>query len=763
MAIEQPLSEVVRGFRAAARLTQAELAERADISERAVSDIERGLRSRVYPITAQALADALGLVGEQRVAFDKAARAGRVPVRRGDGGIRSADTGSAEWRAMRRDPLIGRAAEVARTVAALRFEDARLVTVTGVGGIGKSRLAAEVCALFAAERVLWVALADLQAPSTVSAAVAQVLGLPAEVSATALAEALDAEPTLLILDTFERLLVSAGYVAGLLDNTTGLCVLVTSRAPLRIRGERETPLRPLEPDPANELFRRRAAAVSGGAPLDDRASLALVEEITARLAGLPLAIELAAARLRHMSLSALQSELARPLDVLTEGGIELPPRQQTLRAALRWSYDLLDEPERRLFRRVGRLVGAWTLEDARALCDEGASRDAVLSSLSRLCEQGLMQPEEGGGELRWRLLDPVREFAWEQCVADGEGDSVARNHARHFLEIGAAASAGLLGLGQAQAHTTLRRMMPNVRLALDWAISGGDADVALGLATSMWMCWRMEGAFTEARHWLDSAIALPTASESGHWADGLWAGAWLAHHQRDFDTAAAYGALLQQAATASGDPLQRRNAATVLGELALAAERFDEAILLLENAVELAVASGAPWHHATSLLNLGTALLHSGHPDRAEALLAGAVAEHQQVGDQHFVARSTIEWGYAAIVRGDLDTAQRRFVAGLRRFLDVGERWGVAEAVMALAVVAAARGDAETAALLAGAAESAYTELAAQLIAPDAALAARILGTARSSQADVWDAAAADGRTLPIDDAAAIALDRVHG
>jgi transcriptional regulator with XRE-family HTH domain len=299
------LADQVRQFRVAARLTQAELADRAGVSERAISDIERGLRARVYPVTARALADALGLAGEARASFERAAQAGRVvpaghepsvPSRSQGADRTSTAAGAEHWRAMRRAAMVGRENELAFLLRSLLRDGPRLHTITGPGGMGKSRLAAEVCADRADDGVAWVTLAALRQPEFVLSTIAAAAGLPPDASLTVLAAALDAGTSLLVLDTFEPVLAAANDVAGLLDQTTRLRMLITSRAPLRVRGERELLLRPLSATAAIELFRQRVYAARPDLIVEDPDAATAIEDIGRQLSGLPLALELAAAK-----------------------------------------------------------------------------------------------------------------------------------------------------------------------------------------------------------------------------------------------------------------------------------------------------------------------------------------------------------------------------------------------------------------------------------------------------------------------------------
>jgi len=763
------LAEQVRRHRVAARLTQAELAERAGVSERAISDIERGLRARVYPVTARALADALGLTDDPRAMLERAAQTGRrarethhTSVASQSSVVREATglLGAAHWRAMRRTPLVGRADELAFVLRSLSDDGPRMHSITGPGGIGKSRLAAEVCAARISSAVIWVSLAAVRQPEFVFSTIAAVIGLPRAASPSALASALDETTSLLVLDTFEPVLAAANDVAGMLDLTTGLRVLVTSRAPLRVRGERELLLRPLSPTASTELFRQRAQAARADLVVDGADAVAAIEEISRRVSGLPLALELAAANVRHISLQALRSRLDRPLELLEDGERDLPRRQQTMRAALGWSYDLLPTAEQEVFPRLGAFVDGWTLEAAVQLCaGPDASATTMMSTLGHLCEHGLVQPDDAAVE-RWRLLDPIRDYALERLDAAGERSATEHRHARVFAQLAERSAIGLLDTRQTEVREELRTELGNLRLALAFAIDAGDADISLRLSGAIWMFWRMESAFTEGRRWLQLALELPHEDESPARSRALWGAAWLAYQQGDRGTAALYGNELLAASAGADTPIDRRNALTILGHLALGEGRPDEAVPLLEEALDIARALGMRWHAATSLLNLGTALLHQADYVRAQKVLEQAVAEHEVAGDRLFAARSRVELGYVALVRKDLTQARSCFATALTTFVELRERWGMAEAIAGVAVLAAARGDADTAAMLTGASEAALDEVAAQVIAPDASLAAPLLSHARITLGEpAWTAALARGHALPIDEAARTALD----
>ena len=754
------LAERIRDLRVRAQLTQAELAERARVSERTISDIERGLRQGVYAVTARRLAEALDLPDSERAAFEASAR-GRHATRP------AVAVWTSGWEAMRRTRLVGRERELETLSAALASDDVRLVTITGLGGIGKSRLAAEACAALERDEpghVFVVLLAALRDPGLVLPTIARSLGI-AEAGTGVLddlAHYLTGRRALLVLDTFEPVIEAATSVGELIDRVSDLTVLVTSRAPLRLRGEREFPVGPLpvrprdspgvDRFPAEALFEERALAARPGLVMDE-ASQDIVAEVCRRLSGVPLALELAAARVRHMSLAALQAQLDDPLRLLTGGERDLPERQQTMSATIAWSHDLLWPEERILFRRLSCFAGGWTLAAAEGVClDEQLARSRVLEALGRLAEQGLVVPDDYESAQRWRMLDPIWHFA-AQCLAEaGEQELVRRRHAEFFAELAERAEPEIRAGAQSTWRRVLRPDSDNVRTALQWAFESGDAEVALRLVASMWMFWRMEGAFGEGSSWLERALVMDAPVGSPHRLRAMWGAAWLVYQRGDYERAIALGNQLEALSRESGQPLDRRNALTILGHVATARGRAAEAIAPLQEAVDISRAEGARWHLATSLLNLGMALLHCGEVARAEDLLHQAVAGFEAQGDRHFVARTIIQLGYLSIVAGDFDRAAARFGEAMQAFLDLDEMWGMADVLEGSAAAAAGRGDAERAAVLSGAALSAFATISTSSLGPDLAISRPLLEQARASLGDAsWESAVNRGRSMSLE------------
>ncbi|MGH2601674.1 MAG: ATP-binding protein, partial [Dehalococcoidia bacterium] len=440
--------------------------------------------------------------------------------------------------------LVGREADVAMVRARLLDEGVRLLTLTGPPGVGKTRLAIEVAAGLRehfSDGVALVELAPLLTAEAVLPAIARALGMqdvegipPLE----ALQERLRSRHVLLVLDNLEHVLAAAPGIAALLESCPRLTALVTSRAALRVRGEREFVVAPLalplvvessgESDgrgaeggfetrpyasPAVALFVERAAAVRPGfaRTVENAATIA---EICRRLDGLPLALELAAARVRVLSPDALLSRLASRLSLLTEGARDLPARQQTLRGAIAWSYELLTPAEQALFRQLAVFVGGCTLDAATAVCDaDGNLGPEVLEGVTSLLDKSLLTQSEGpDGEPRFGMLETVREFALVALDAADESDILRRRHAEYCASLAAEAKAGF---ASADARAWLLRLdgeLHNLRSALDWCLAEDEIELATGVLEPIRVYWQARGLVGEARRWAEELLGPP---ESG--------------------------------------------------------------------------------------------------------------------------------------------------------------------------------------------------------------------------------------------------------
>ncbi|MDQ5851887.1 MAG: adenylate/guanylate cyclase domain-containing protein, partial [Chloroflexota bacterium] len=456
-------------------------------------------------------------------------------------------------------PFIGREREVAAVRQRLLHPDIRLITLTGPGGIGKTRLGLRVAAQVLndfPDGVYFVALAPISDPMLVSVTVAQTLGVK-ETSGESLLDSLKAylreKQLLLLLDNFEQVVVAAPLITELLAAAPGLKVLVTSRASLHLQGEREFPVPPLAlPDPkhlptldtlsqyeAVELFIQRAQAVNPDFQVTNTTAPA-VAEICVRLDGLPLAIELAAARSKLLSPQALLQRLQHRLQVLTGGARDLPARQQTLRSTIDWSFSLLEAGEQTLFARLGVFVGGFSVEAAETVChesgigdqwsgvrgqesgDEGRSASPsqiptpdsrlpipVLDGLQSLLDKSLLHQVPGAsGEPRFRMLEIIREYALERLAARGEVEATERTHATYYLTLAEAAAPELQGSRQGAWLEQLEMEHDNLRAALRWSLNRGEVEVGLRLGAALWRLWHMRGYVSEGREWLEKLLPL---------------------------------------------------------------------------------------------------------------------------------------------------------------------------------------------------------------------------------------------------------------
>jgi predicted ATPase/transcriptional regulator with XRE-family HTH domain len=519
-------ADVLRHLRTAASLSQEALAERAGLSLRGVSDLERGLRRAPHLSTVRMLADALALSPADRLALLAAARPETLP----DSAAGPFDRGPLPAPLT---SLIGREQEFSALTDLLTQPDVRLVTVTGPGGTGKTRLALDVATHLRGtfrDGVLFVDLAPLREAQFVLPTLASTLGVRERAGQPlleTLSRFLAPKQLLLLLDNCEQVLEAAPDIAALLATSPQLSVLATSRATLLVRGERIFPVPPLPLPawgrrtafdelahvPAVALFLERATASAPTFALTSDNAVA-VAAICQRLDGLPLAIELAAAWIRVLAPGALLDRLEQRLLLLTGGSRDLPARQRTMRDTIAWSYELLAPPQQTLFRHLAVFAGGSTLDAAEAVC-AGTDGLDVLTDLELLVASSLVQiGAQSGGERRFGMLETVREFGMEQLSHHGELDEASRRHAEYFLALGQAGGAALSGASPGEWVTRLEAEQANIRAALSWLRDRGERAAGLRLAAALGGFWRLRSAITEGRGWLETFLAQDGATEA---------------------------------------------------------------------------------------------------------------------------------------------------------------------------------------------------------------------------------------------------------
>ena len=604
---------------------------------------------------------------------------------------------------VQRTRFVGREKEVAAAQELLMRQNVRLVTVTGPGGIGKTRLAVEVASGLVAcfpGGTHFVPLSPLTDPGLIASAIVQALGIreagshsPLELLKKTLQDSVHA-PMLLLLDNFEHLMQAAPTVAELLAIAPHLKVLVTSRAALHVYGEHEFPVPPLAlPDarsmppltllsqcPAVALFVERAVAAKPGFELDSE-NARTVTEICARLDGLPLAIELAAARVKVLSPSALLTRLASRLQLLTGGARDLPQRQQTLRSAIDWSYDLLSAAEQKLFRRLSVFVGGCNLEGVEAVCDTKGDLDLdLLDGMASMVDKSLVQQvEKASGESRFAMLETIREYALEKLAGSGEQASTKRAHAAYCLVLAEEETAEQAGTEGEVWLEAFAQEYDNFRAALEWLTDTGDAEWGLRLGAALFRFWEAREFLAEGRDALGKLLRLPAAAApTKARVRALFAAGVLASEQVDYALADALFGESVHIARQMGD---QQGVAVSLNAMAVNARQrgdLDVAHALFEETLLLWRGVGDPKMVARSLSNLASVAKLQRDYTRARSLHAECLSIFQGLGDRTGVAWSLNSQGDVARDQGDSAAAQMQYEQALAIFREFGDRWGIA-------------------------------------------------------------------------------------
>ena len=677
--------------------------------------------------------------------------------------------------------FVGRRRELEGVKEAIRA--GRLLTLTGPGGTGKTRLALQAARQLLPEfehGVFFVALAPITERGLVLPAVAKALGLPEatrESTGEALVEHLRDKRLLLVTDNFEQVLNAAPDVGMLLSSTQGLSLLATSREPLGLSGEREYPVPPLDlPDPAHlpaieglsqyeavSLFVERAMAVQPGFQVTNENAPA-VAEICARLDGLPLAIELAAARVKILAPQALLARLDRALPLLAGGSRELPQRQRTLRDAIAWSYDLLEEPERPLFARLSAFVGGFTLEAVEAVADPGGDLGLdPFDGVASLTNKSLLrQMVTGPAEPRFFMLETIREYAADRLAEAPDADEIRRRHARFFLALAERAEPELTGPDQVRWLDALEAEHDNFRAALAWAAEH-ELDAALRMGGALWRFWQFRGHLREAAERLEGILERPLPWDPEARARALEGAGGVAYWMGDFARA---GQRYQECLTIRLEQGGPRAIAEAQYNLAFAhgiapppIQDLDTAARLLDEALALFGELGD--EEGTAKATWGLATMAYGREDWAGVAELGRASVEKFRGlDNPFGLGWALHLeGLGLAVLGRSEEAEAALREAMGIFLPSDDRSALALLVADLSILAESRGEVERALRLAGAAERIEEEIGTGLLVSDTTVSKRLRKLKARLPAAEAEPILAEGRRMTVDEALAFAKD----
>lgn len=662
------------------------------------------------------------------------------------------------------NPLVGRERELKAMADLFARRDVRLLVLTGAGGSGKTRLALEAAREAApsyANGAVWIELAPLRDPELVLPTIAQRLDLadaPEQRPLDRLADALRTQEVLLLLDNAEHVRPAMPVLVELLSRAPRVTLLVTSRSVLHLSGEHVVPVAPLADGDALELFAQRARALRPAFRITDE-NRTVVREICDRLDGLPLAIELAAARIRTLTPQAVLERLTQRLSFLAGGPHDLPARQQTLRETLDWSYDLLPEDERALLARLSVFAGGMTLAAAAAVCLDGDDMRA-LELLERLVDASLVRVDEHDGETRYGMLETVRQYAADRLSELG-AEETRRAHAEWCQALVEKAELELSGEHQTRWFSTLEAEHDNARAALDHFTATREEERGLRLAVALSRFWYVRGHLIEARRRLERALADANDENPMLLRRARTAVSAIALLQGDYVASTSFSEGALEAARRAGEPRFVANALSNLGAIVLAAGDHTRAADALEEAVSLAREVGDDRIAALAINNLGDLALTTRDYQRAGPLFEESHALLRARGDTSNVARSLFNLGAVNLMLGRPEAAIPRFREGLLLAAETGDMEDVAWCLEGLASLAAEAGDGERAATLLGAAGALLERMGAtfkpferQLHDATAERAQSLCGVA------AYGAASVKGAALPLDQAVELAHGR---
>jgi predicted ATPase len=594
--------------------------------------------------------------------------------------------------------FVGRDEELQEVLSRIEA-GARLVTLTGPGGTGKTRLAIEAAASLVPEYkagVFWVGLATLRDPALVTETIAQALG-----AKDGLAEHIADRELLLLLDNLEQVIDSAPELGSLLEACPNLRLLVTSRELLRVRGEVEYAVPPLAEPEAVSLFCER----SGLQPSDE------IAELCTRLDSLPLAVELAAARAKALSPSQILERLSQRLDLL-KGGRDADPRQQTLRATIEWSYDLLSPEEQQLFARLSVFAGGCTLNAAEEVAD------ADLDTLQSLVEKSLLRFTDE----RYWMLETIREYASERLETAGEVETQRRRHGEFHTELVEASEAEITGSEQDRWWKQLTDEEENFRVALSWACAGNDGGLALRLTSALWRYWWQRGRYQEGAQWCEAALAVAGDPSDSARTRTVYALANMAMGSGDSEKAVE---LLEECLAVFQKEHDELRIIWTLTDLGIAHGKEgqgERSRTYFEDALELARACGYSRGVGVGCINLGAALLADDELDTAGELFVEALDVMRDERDDQSVGSVLGNLSLVELRRGNLDVAAERLRESLELSCATDDRYNIAHSLVMAAALVAARGDLRAATRILGGTSTLLEEMDLALDMLEAAL-----------------------------------------
>jgi predicted ATPase len=611
--------------------------------------------------------------------------------------------------------FIGREHEIKAALSLLQRSDTRLLTLSGPGGIGKTRLGLRVAAEsldMYADGTFYVELAPIASPDLVMPTVAKIVGVPETANrpiTASLKEHLKEKQVLLVLDNFEHVIAASGYIADLLSACPSVKALATSREALRVRGERQLQVPPLALPARAEaaeqlsryeavrLFVERAQAVKIDFALSDQ-NAAAIAEICRRLDGLPLALELAAARINVFSPHAMLARLERRLALLVCGPRDLPARQQTLRQAIAWSYDLLSREEQTVYRRLAVFAGGCTLDAAETVgggaSTEGASGMDVLAMMVSLVDKNLVRRIETSEEPRFAMLETIREYALERLGETDEAHPLRLRHAEYYLALAEEAEPGLIGTTQASWLDLLADEQDNFRAALRSLTIAGHVDEGLRLSAALRRFWRARGYISEGRERMTELLSLaaPVSARASR-AKALHAAGWLAREQGDYTDARI---LIEESLGIFRDLQDPRGIGWALVDLGFITRYegdYDAANSLLEESVLLLRQADDMEGLAAALGNIGLIARDRGDADTAETHLTESIALWRKLGDRVGYGWALTALGMVARARGQREVARERFQESLAVWRELNDRQNTANLLSSLARLACDEGE----------------------------------------------------------------------